>query len=84
MLIRGRLGYHVGYARSGPHRLVVPLAAFARDSFRAILEKADLRSALTNSDKKQILFAIANYHLLRWALRALKVSRSCHRPLISF
>ena len=45
MLIRGRLGYHVGYARSGPHRLVVPLAAFARDSFRAILEKAGLRTA---------------------------------------
>ena len=84
-------------AQSGPHRfstpamparvlvrLVVPLAAFAREYFRAIREKADLRSALTNLHKKQILFAIANDRILRWVLRALKVSRSCHRLLISF
>ena len=85
------------YAHSGPRRnsteamhgqvlivLVVPLAAFAREYFRAIREKADLRSALTNLHKKQILFAIANDRILRWVLRALKVSRSCHRLLISF
>ena len=52
-------------------RLVVPLAALAREYFRAIPEKANLRSALTKPHET-IIIRYSRLLLLRWVLRALK------------
>ena len=64
-------------------RLVVPLAALAREYFRAIPEKADLRSALTKLHKT-IIIRYSRLPLLRWVLRALKGEQKMPWALISF